>query len=521
MKSTKKILWVDDEITQLRPHIFFLEEKGYKVTPASNGRDAIAMLEKNDYDIVLLDEMMPGLDGLSTLEEMRKIDAFIPVIMITKSEEEGLMEQAIGKEITDYLIKPVNPKQILLSLKRLFETRQIVQEEIVKKYTTEYRRYSVELTSISTPEGWFELAMWIADWNVIFDKHPNLGLTESHKDFTRECNVEFGKYIEGSYVNWIYDDQRPTISTDIVKKKMAPIMRDGKKALLMVIDCLRLDQLLTVKGLLNQYFELDLELYFSILPTATPFSRNAIFSGLFPLELARKYPELWSQAFADPQSRNRYEHQLLDKQLAKLDVEIKGDTKYIKILDPQEGEFFLKHLQTYASAPQSSVVINFLDILAHSRSSSDVIQEISPDERAYRTIMKTWFSNSPFFEALKILSKKDDIKIIITTDHGSTIGLRGTKAYGGKDTSPSLRYKYGNNLNAEAKDALIIRDPKEYKLPDFNMSTTYIIAKEDYFFVYPSNFGKYEQEYKNSILHGGISLEEMIIPVMVLTPRST
>ncbi|MBN1756503.1 response regulator [bacterium] len=519
MKTLKRILWIDDEIVQLKPHIYFLEEKGYQVTPASNGRDALAMLEKNNYDVVLLDEMMPGLDGLTTLEEMRKIDSYIPIIMITKSEEEGLMNEAIGREITDYLIKPVNPNQILLSLKKIFDQRTIVEGELTRKYTTEYRKYLMGLQSISEPEEWYDLANWLSEWNVIFDEHPGIGLIESHRDFIRECNVEFGKYIEGNYLKWLYSKERPTISNDLVDKYLLPIMRKGKKAFLIVVDCMRLDQWLSVEPFLNPYYDINRDLYYSLLPTATPFSRNAIFSGLFPSELARKYPDLWSNAFTDPQSRNRYEHQLLDKQLERNGFAVEGSTKYIKILDPQEGEFLLKHLQSYSAAPQTSVVINFLDILAHSRVNSDVIQEISPDDRAYRNIMKAWFNNSPFFEVLKMLSRRDDLEIVMTTDHGSVLGQRGTRAYGGKGTSSSLRYKYGSNLNAEPKDALIIREPKEFKLPDFSMSTTYIIAKEDYFFVYPSNFSKYEQEYKNSIIHGGISLEEMIIPVIRMTPK--
>ncbi len=510
------VLWVDDEITQLRPHIMFLEKKGYDVLTATNGADALDIIRTKGADVVLLDEMMPVMDGLTTLEEIRKIDVHIPVVMITKSEEERLMEDAIGKEITDYILKPVNPSQILLSLKKIFEGTKIQQQHVIRTYTREYREMYSQ--SRETDEDWYNVARWIANWDITFDEHPDIGLRETHAEFHHELNTEFARYVKARYDRWVKTKERPLLSVDIPRMKVLPHLRNGKNVFYIVIDCMRLDQWLIVENILAEYFNVITELYYSILPTATPYSRNAIFSGLFPSELARTHPKVWANAFSDEASRNRYEHELLDRLIRRENIDLSGDSRYIKILDPDEGRDLLDKLPRYINSPISSVVVNFLDILAHSRAASDVLKEMVDDEKGLRLIMKAWFMQSPLFQVLKKVSETDSI-VVLTTDHGSIIGKKGLKAYGRKDTSTNLRYKYGDNLNADQKGSILIKNPEDWKLPSFSVTTNYIVAQDNFYFLYPSNFRHYEKQYKDSVVHGGISIEEMIIPVVTLIPK--
>ena len=518
---SKKVLWVDDEVDQLRSHIKFLEKRGYNVLVALTALDAIEMIKTSPPDIILLDEMMPGMDGLSAIEEIRKINKHIPIVMVTKSEEENIMEEAIGQQITDYIVKPVNPIQILTVLKKILEAEEIVGQRLTRNYAHEYREIYDRLSPNAAPTEWLEIGKWLAEWDVILDERPDLELTDAHRTFRREVNAEFSQYIVKNYPNWIWQDppKRPTMSVDIFEKYVAPHLRYGNRVMYVVIDCMRYDQWLMVEPLLAEHFNVKTDLYFSILPSATPYARNALFSGLFPYDLQRAYPKIWEHGQTDPGSHNRYEHELMDHLLDRLGIEPRGDTKYIKILDPEEGESLLRRISSYTSAPLSAVVVNFLDILAHSRAASNLLKEISPDESGYRAVMKTWFAQSSLFEALKRAKEKDDMVIVVTTDHGSTIGKRGTKTYGKKDTSTNLRYKVGDNLNVDKRGAILIKDPKKWRLPIFGVTTNYIIAFEDYYLVYPTNFSEYERQYRNSFLHGGISVEEMIIPVATLTPK--
>ncbi|HHS50805.1 MAG TPA: response regulator [candidate division Zixibacteria bacterium] len=518
--TEKRIIWADDEIAQLQPHIIFLQERGYSVEGVHSGEDAVALVQSGGFDLVLLDEMMPGMDGLTTLEEIRKIDKRIPVVMITKSMEETLMEDAIGKEIADYLVKPVNPHQILSTLKRIFDSGRIVGQQLTRDYTTEYRDMVMRPSQKASPEQWLELSFWLAEWDVILDSHSELGLTRTHRDFRRECNGEFSRYIESNWEQWIWSERenRPMLSVDVAGEHVIPALGAGEKVFFVVIDCMRLDQWLTVESLLSDYYNIETDVFFSLLPSATPYARNAVFSGLFPYEISQRYPDLWINPLDDSSSRNRYEHQLLDKLIAQNGIDLPGDTKYIKILDPEEGESLVHRLKSYLSAPMTSVVANFLDILAHSRAANEVLREMSPDEGAYRSVMKTWFAHSSLLKALRAIAR-ENVTVVITTDHGSTIGRRGTKAFGKRDTSPNLRYKFGDNINCDEKGGIFIRNPKDWRLPSFTRTTNFIIAKEDYYFVYPTNFSQFERQYRNSFLHGGISIEEMVVPVAVLRPK--
>jgi CheY-like chemotaxis protein len=474
----KHILWVDDEIDLLKSHIIFLEGKGYRVTEASNGDDAVALVGSKSFDLVLLDEMMPGKDGLTTLEEIKEKNPHLPVIMVTKSEEENLMDQAIGKKIDDYLTKPVNPSQILSAAKKILETRKIRADRLAQDYAQTSAKIRSALFGALGWQDWIDIHRTLSEWDLEIDSFGDSDLRQTHQGQRSECNIEFSKYIESAYLRWLTQKDAPPLSVDVTKKYLFPLLSQKKRTVFVVMDCMRLDQWMTIEPILDDYFHIRRDYYYSILPTATPYSRNAIFSGLFPFDLARKYPELWKAGTRDDSSRNRYEHQLLDDQLKKIGIRIKSDTRYVKVLDAKEGESLAKKISSYKNSPL----------------------------------------HSSLFKILQYLSTQD-CTVILTSDHGSVWGTRGTEARGKKDTSTNLRYKYGDNLNCNPKEALLIKDPLEYKLPSYGIATTYIIAKEDYYFVYPTKYTEYEKEYKNSFQHGGISLEEMILPVVIMNPK--
>lgn len=519
MDSKGKILWVDDEIELLRSHIIFLEERGYQVTPVTNADDAIALLDNEPFDMVLLDEMLHGKDGLTALGEIKEGHPSLPVVMVTKSEEETLMEDAIGSKIDDYLTKPVNPSQILLTCKKILESRKITGERISRDYISEFNEISERLASGLDWNGWFDIHTRLSEWAVETDQHRELGLKQMLHDQHRECNLEFGKFVEANYPLWLNGaDGRPTLSIDLVRKYIVPHLINDRRVVFFVLDNLRMDQMLTIEPLLYPYFRMQRDCYCSILPTATPFSRNAIFSGLFPGEIEKRHPQFW-QTGEDEQSLNRFEHQLLDHQLDELGISLKPPTKYIKILDAKEARNVSKRISSYSNIPLVAIVVNFIDILAHSRSDSEVLREITPDEAAYRSLTKSWFEHSYVFQMLKKLCQTDCV-VVITTDHGSIRGMRGAKVIGDKNTTSSLRYKFGKSLRVDAKHAIHIKDPGAYKLPAGGLNSNYLIAKEDFYFVYPTNYHHYLNYYRDSLQHGGASMEEMLLPVVTLEPKS-
>lgn len=512
----KIILWVDDEIDLLKAHIIFLEERGYKVETAANGDDAIEKVKNSHFDLVLLDEMMPGRDGLSTLVELKEIKPNLPVVMATKSEEERLMEQAIGQKIDDYLTKPVNPSQVLSVVKRILDKKRIMESHITQEVVTEFNRVNAQLMGPLSWQDWIDIHTRMSAIELELENFRDMGLHQSHQDLKRQCNAEFANFVFKNYLNWIKGDG-PPLSVDIVKKYVAPNLKDKKMTVFIVVDCMRYDQWLIIEPVLAEYFNIRRECYYSILPTATPFSRNAIFSGEYPDKVANLFPDAWKQNTQE-YGRNRNEHQLLDRQLKLLGIELKGDTKYVKVLDFEEGKNLAKKIKTYSGTPLLSVVFNFIDILVHGRSESEILQEIAPNEAAFRSLMKSWFIHSHLFELLKNLSTWD-CSIVITTDHGSVLGTRGAIVYGKKETSSNLRYKYGDNLNCDPKQTFLIKNPKEFRLPVWGLATTYVIAREDYYFVYPTNYSEYRRQYQNSFQHGGISLDEMILPIITLEPK--
>ncbi|MEJ2634485.1 MAG: bifunctional response regulator/alkaline phosphatase family protein [Calditrichia bacterium] len=517
--AKNRILWVDDEIEFLRPHILFLNDRGYDVETATNADDAISLVKDKNFDLVLLDEMMPGKDGLTTLGEIKQNKPGLPVIMITKNEEESLMEDAIGSKVDDYLTKPVNPSQILMACKKFLESRNISQKRMTESYSQKINEIALKLMGNLDYQDWIDMYLKLTNWDLELDSMSDQHMRDVIYDQRRECNVEFGKFVEKRYKDWIDEKiDRPALSIDVVKEFLYPEIKAGRKVVFVVIDCLRLDQWLTLEPFFYNYFNIDKDYYYSILPTATPFARNAIFSGLYPLDIERRYPELWAQGEDDDFSRNRYESTLMYDQLRVLGVKLQSEPKYVKVLNVDEARNLEKNLLSYLDSPILSIVVNFVDILAHSRSDLPILKEIAPDEPSYRSLTRSWFEHSPIYNVFKMLAAQD-VTVIVTSDHGSVRSLRGTKVIGDREASTNLRYKFGRNLKIESKHAIFVRNPRDYKLPQRNFNINYIIAKEDFYFVYPTNYHKYLAYYRDSFQHGGISLEEMILPVIKLQPK--
>ncbi len=519
MKTAKcKILWADDEIDHLKSHILFLEERDYEVTSVTNAEDAISLIQKDRFDLVLLDEMMTGMDGLKALSIMKEINPSLPVIMISKSEEEDLMEEAIGGKIEEYLTKPVNPSQILSSCKRILEKKRITREKLTRDYTIEFGEISSIINGPVKPDDWINIHLKLSERECNLDQHPDLGLSQTIQDQRRECNEAFGKYIEATYSGWIREKERPLLSVDLFKKSVIPFLEKGERVLFIIIDNFRLDQWLTIEPLVYDLFSVNRKYYYSILPTATPYSRNSIFAGLFPSEIQKKYPELWKEGEDDEFSRNRYEIQLLSDQLRRSGIQLESEPKYLKVLDQEEAKSVVQNIKSYLSSPLTAMVFNFVDILAHRRSDSEILREIVPDESAYRSLTYTWFEHSPLFQILKSASA-EKVKVVLTTDHGSIRAMHGSTVYADRETSTNLRYKYGRRIQGDARQVIDVKDPKQFCLPVRGINTNYLIAKEDYFFVYPTNYHRYLALYRDSFQHGGVSLEEMILPIAILEER--
>ena len=514
--ASKKILWVDDEIDSLKPHILFLEKKGFEVSGVMSGDDAVEAVRDNMYDLVLLDEMMPGKDGLTTLEEIKDIRPHLPVVMVTKSEEESLMDEAIGQKIDDYLVKPVIPSQILLVIKRILDSKKIISSSSMKRYIAEINRFNQKLYGDLQPEDWLEAARIMASWDLELDESNDTGLFHTHEGTKKEWNIEFTKYIEREYTRWLFSDNRPVLSPDITARFVVPPLKANRKVLFVVVDCMRLDQWMMVEPLLAEFYNIERHYYFSILPSATPFARNALFAGQFPDRIHEIYPDNYK--VQDEGSLNRFEDKFLEDNLARQGVRLQNQLKYVKIYNNTEGEELTRRTADYYESQLATFVFNFLDILAHGRSNNVILKEVAGTEAAFRSLMKSWFVHSPLFSLLKAFAERD-FTVIVTSDHGSVLCKRGTVAHGRKSTSTNLRYKYGDNLNSDQKESILIKKPEQWRLPSFTLATTYIIAKEDFYFVYPNNYNEMVRQFMNSFQHGGISLEEMVVPLAVLNPK--
>lgn len=513
---TIKILWVDDEIDLLKPHILFLEKKGYQVETENNGEDAINILKDTSFDIVFLDENMPGLSGLETLQRMKEVRSEVPVVMITKSEEEQIMEEAIGSKIQDYLIKPVNPNQILLSLKKNIDHSRLVSEKTTSSYQQAFSEIGMQINECRNFDDWAEVYRKLVYWEIELQQNHVSGMEEVLQMQKSSANTEFYKFIKKHYEDWFHEDEdRPLMIHQVMKKRVLPLA-DNEKVLMIVIDNLRYDQYRMLKPYFSEFFEIEQEeIFSSILPTATQYARNALFSGLMPSEIEKVYPDLWLND-EEEGGKNLHEEELLGNTLKRFGKQYQWI--YKKVTSKKSDQKVMEDTTPIFNAQLAVLVYNFVDMLSHARTEMDVIKELASDEAAYRSLTTSWFEHSKMYEILRMAAEKGT-KVVITTDHGSVRINNPVKVIGDRKTTTNLRYKHGRNLNYNQKEVFEVSNPRDIYLPTPHVSSKFIFAKEQDFFAYPNNYNHYVKYYKDTFQHGGISLEEMLIPLAVLKPK--
>jgi DNA-binding response OmpR family regulator len=512
-----QILWADDEIDLLKPHIIYLEGKGHAITPAKSGDEALDLLEENSYDLIFLDENMPGLSGLETLTIIKEKYMNTPVIMITKSEEESIMEEAIGSKIADYLIKPVNPSQILLAIKKNIDATRLVEEKTTSNYQQEFRNISMSLASSLNKEEWYEIFKKLTYWELELERSGEQSVEQILEMQKSEANTQFFRFIKNNYKDWMQGEGAPLMSHNLIRKKVIPQMEDNKPTYLIVIDNLRYDQWKIIEpSVLEDFSVLKDEMYTSILPTATQYARNAIFCGMLPSEIQKRFPNMWKND-EDEGGKNMFESEFLADNLQRLG---KGGCKhsYTKITNIAFGRKVVNQIPNMKNNDLNVIVYNFVDMLSHARTDMKMIKELADDDSAYRSLTASWFSHSPLKEIMKQIAKQK-ANLIITTDHGTINVNKPSKVIGDRSVSANLRYKQGKNINYQKSDVFEMTRPLDYYLPIQNVSSKYIFAKEDMYFVYQNNYNQFVQFYKNTYQHGGISMEEMLIPVITLKSK--
>ncbi|WP_299837060.1 PglZ domain-containing protein [uncultured Tenacibaculum sp.] len=511
-----EILWVDDEIDLLKPHIIFLEKKNYNITTCTNGTDAVDLVDDTNFDIVFLDENMPGISGLDALNLIKQKRPNLPVVMITKSEEEYIMEEAIGSKIADYLIKPVNPNQILLSLKKNLDHSRLITEKTTLNYQQEFRKIAMDLSMVNTYQEWTDLYKRLIHWELELENIDDSNLLEILESQKSEANTHFFKFIKKNYQDWLTSDDKPTMSHTLFKDLIVPNLSKDQGLLVVVIDNLRYDQFRVLEPYINNFYRKETEhSYYSILPTATQYARNAIFSGLMPSEMEKRHPNYWKND-TDEGGKNLFENEFLTEQIKRLNLDIKHE--YFKITSLKNGKDLEENYNATKQNDLTVVVYNFVDMLSHAKTEMEVIKELVGDDKAYRSLTVSWFKNSPL---LSIIQKAKELgqKLIITTDHGTINCKTPTKVIGNKNISSNLRYKTGRSLSYENKDVYDVKNPKDIFLPTVAINSPFIFTKEDLFFAYPNNFNHFVKYYRNTYQHGGISLEEIIIPCAVYNTK--
>ena len=519
MARPKTVLWVDDEVESLAAHVLFLEEQGYEVECTPHGDDAIALLQRQPYGVVLLDEQLPGKRGLELVAEIRAIDAAVPLVMITKSEEAETMREAIGVEMDDYLVKPVNPRQVLSAITRLIEGAQIRRQRMAQDFVRRFRELEQRRSADLGWREWIELVVELAEWEVRLSSGDESGLREALSTLQSSLHEDFAKFIEENYPRWLADPKadRPPLSVDVGEEFLVPLLKAEGQALLVVVDCLRLDQWELLKPLISEFFDIEVSYYFGILPTATPYSRNAIFSGLFPVEIAERYPQWW--ATRDDESLNAHEEDLLREQLRDL-TGTDMPVQYEKLSTTNEGTEMLKRLPAHlAGGGVTALVFNFVDQLTHGRGEHAILYEVAKNASSLRNLTRTWFRNSSLFRALREAERRR-VSVLMTTDHGSIHCHTPATVFAKRDATSNLRYKMGEDLRAEhSNTAILVKDLPAWGLPARRLGVRMLLATGDRFFVYPTKLREYQARYRGAFLHGGVTPEEMISPIALLTPR--
>ncbi len=509
------ILWADDEIELLKPHILFLNNKGYEVTPVTSGPEAIEIFESNNFDVIFLDENMPGMTGLETLTHIKNINSDIPVVMITKSEEEHLMEEAIGSKIADYLIKPLNPNQLLLSVKKLLDNKRLVSERTNMNYQQEFRNLSMAFSDDMNHQEWADIYKKLVFWDLELGQGQMAEILDTQ---ISEANLHFSKFVIENYESWLNDadSDRPMLSHELMRKEVIPHVDGETPVFFIVLDNLRYDQWKVIQPTISDLFNIEKEdLYYSILPTTTAYARNSIFSGMLPLEMEKYHPNLWVGEDVE-MGKNLKEDKFLEQQLKRLRPNTKFS--YNKIKNLNQGKNLADTIQNYLTNDLNVIVYNFVDMLSHARTEMEVIRELAPDESAYRSLTRSWFYHSPLIDILTKLAEKK-VKIVLSTDHGTIRVKRPFKIIGDRNTNTNLRYKVGKNLAFDDDKVFVCRKPENLHLPKINVSSAYVFAVEDYFFAYPNNYNHYVKYYNDTFQHGGLSMEEMIIPIISLNSK--
>lgn len=511
------ILWVDDEIDLLRPHIIFLEQRDYLMSTATNGEDAIEQVTSQEFDLVFLDENMPGLSGLETLARIKEVNPNIPVVMITKSEEESIMDQAVGSKIADYLIKPVNPKQILLSIKKHVHQHKLVTEKTTSDYQQAFGQIGMQINTARSFDDWTSIYKKLTQWSLQLADSSDPSIGEVFAMQMNEANNEFGKFIKGNYLSWFGESEaeKPLMSHNVLKNLVFPTVDKGNKVLMVLIDNFRYDQWMAIQELLTPYWRIEKEVIYScILPTATQYARNALFSGLMPKEIQKIYPETWVYD-EEEAGKNLFEKDLLVSQLKRLGKNYK--IHYEKCSTIKSNSLLWSNLKQVLNNDLSVLVYNFVDVISHARTEMEMMRQLASDEAAYISLTRSWFKHSDLFNLLKEAAKQN-VKVVITTDHGTIRVKDAVKVVGDRATSTNLRYKLGKNLNYNPKQVFEVRNPDDAHLPKSNVSSSYIFALGNDFFVYPNNFNHYANYYRDTFQHGGVSIEEMLVPYIELKP---